>query len=66
MDFSRKDVDIANKIYGYSKGAAMGRSKHPRKGVKMDRTTEDITAPVPPEVMKHYKNINVDIYIYYL
>ena len=32
VDFGRRDVKIANKIYGYSKGAAMGRFKHPRKG----------------------------------
>ena len=39
----------------------MGRFEHPRKGVKMDRTTEDIVAPVPPEIMKHYKDIHLDI-----
>ena len=49
----RQDVNIANKIYGYSKGATMGRFKRPHKGVKMDRTTEDITAPVPLDIMKH-------------
>ena len=41
VDFGRGDVKIANDIYCYSKGAAMGRFKHPCKGVKMDRTTED-------------------------
>ena len=66
VDFGRRDVNIANKIYGYSKGAAMGRFKHPRKGVKMDITTEDIAAPVPPEIMKHYKNIHFDIDILFL
>ena len=35
VDFVRQDVNIANEIYGYGKGAAMGRFKHPRKGVKM-------------------------------
>ena len=39
VDFGRRDMKIANDIYGYSNGAAMGRFKHPRKGVKMDRTT---------------------------
>ena len=29
VDFGRRDVKIANEIYGYSKGAAMGRFKHP-------------------------------------
>ena len=47
IDFGRRDVNIANDIYGYSKGAAMGRFKHPRRGAVMDRTTEDIAAPVP-------------------
>ena len=47
MDFDRRDVNIANEIYGYSKGDTMGRFKHPLKGAKIDRTTEDIAAPVP-------------------
>ena len=50
VDFGRRDVKIANEIYGYSKGAAMGRFKHPRKGVKMDRTTKDDAAPLPPKI----------------
>ena len=36
VDFGRRDVKIANDIYGYSKGAAMGRFKYPHKRVKMD------------------------------
>ena len=35
VDFDRKGVNIANGIYGYRKSAAMGRFKHPHKGVKM-------------------------------
>ena len=31
VDFGRKDVNISNNIYGYSKGAAMERFQHPRK-----------------------------------
>ena len=27
----------------------------------MDRTTEDVATPVPPEIMEHYKNIHLDI-----
>ena len=61
VDFGRRDVKIANDIYGYSKGAAMGRFKHPRKGVKMDRTTEDLAAPVPSTVMEYYSDIHLDI-----
>ena len=41
VDFGRRDVKIANGIYGYSKGATIGIFKHLRKGVKIDRTTED-------------------------
>ena len=62
----RKDVKIANKIYGYSKGAAMGRFKYPRKGVKMDRTTEDVAAPLPPKIIEHYKDIHLNIDILYV
>ena len=39
----------------------MGRSKHPRKGVKVDRTTQEIVVPVPPEIIKYYKDIHLDI-----
>ena len=66
VDFGKRDVDIANKIYGYSKGAAMGRFKYPRKSVKMDRTTKDIGTPVPREIMKHYKGIHLDIDILFV
>ena len=51
----------SNEIYGYSKGLAMGIFKHPRKGVKMDRTIEDVATPVPPKIMEHYKNIHLDM-----
>ena len=44
----------------------MGRLKHPHKGIKMDRTTENIATLVPPEIMKHYKEIHLDIDIPYV
>ena len=66
VDFERRDVNIANKIYCYSKGAAMGRFKHPRKGVKMDRTTADVATPVPPTIMEHYRNVHLDIDILFV
>ena len=59
-------MNIANKIYGYSKGVAMGRFKHPRKGVKMDRTTEDVVTPVPPSIMEHYRDVQLDIDILFV
>ena len=66
VDFGRRDVNIANKIYGYSKGAAMGRFKHPRTGIKMDRTTEDVATPVPPTIMEHYRDVYLDIDILFV
>ena len=66
VDFGRRDVMITNKIYGYSKGVAMGRFKHPRKGVKIDRTTEDIVAPLPPNTIEHYKDIHLNIDVLYV
>ena len=66
MDFGRRDVNIANEIYGYSKGAAMRRFKHPRKGVKINRTTEEIVAPVPLEITNHYKDIHLNIDILFV
>ena len=61
VDFGRRDVKIANVIYGHSKGAAMGKFIHQFKGVKMDKSTEDVVIPVPLEIKKHYKNIHLDI-----
>ena len=66
VDFGRRDVKIANEIYGYSKGAAMGRFKHPRKGVKMDRTTKDVATPLLPKIIEHYKDIHLDIDILFV
>ena len=66
IDFGRRDVKIASKIYRYSKRAAMRRFKHPQKGVKMDRTTEDVAAPLPPKIIEHYKNIHLDIDMLYV
>ena len=39
----------------------MGRFKHTRKEVKMDRTTEDLAAPVSPTIMEYYSDIYLDI-----
>ena len=66
VDFGRRDVKIANEIYGYSHAAAMGKMKHPRKGQKMDRTSEYITSPVPPEILKHYRKVHIDMDILYI
>ena len=66
VDVGRRDVNIANTIYGYSKGAVMGRFNHLCNGVKTDRTTEDIATPVPPEITKHNKEIHLDIDILFV
>ena len=66
VDFGRRDMKIANEIYGHSKGAAVGRFRHPRQGVKMDRTTKDVTAPLPHKILEHYKDIHLDIDILYV
>ena len=65
VDFGRRDVKIANKIYDYSEGATMGRFKDPPKGIKMDRTTEDVATPLPPKILEHYKDMHIDIDILY-
>ena len=44
----------------------MGRFKHPQKGVKMDRTTELMAAPVPPTIMEYYSDIHLDIDILFV
>ena len=59
-------MNIANEIYGYSKGAAMGRFKHPHKGVKMDRTTEEVATSVPPSIMEYYIDVHLDIDILFV
>ena len=54
-------MKIANEIYGYSKSAADGIFKHPRKGIKMDRTTEDVAAPVLRKILEPYKLLNYKV-----
>ena len=51
IDFGRRDVKIACEIYGYSARAAMGKMKHPKKGHKMERVTEDTISPVLSSVL---------------
>ena len=34
--------------------------------MKMDRTTEDITGPLPSKIMEHYKDVHLDIDILYV
>ena len=65
-DFGRRDVNIANNTYSYSKGAAMGRFKHRHKSSKMGRTTEDIAALASPEIVKQYKDIHLDLDILFV
>ena len=66
VDFGRRDVKIANKIYGYSKGAAMGRFKYPRKWVKRDKTNADAAVSLTPKIIEHCKDIHLDIDILYV
>ena len=66
VDFGRRDIKIANKIYGYSTGASKGKMKHPRKGQRMDRTSDDVTTPVPQSILKHYKNMHLDMDILFV
>ena len=53
-------------IYGYSAGAAKGKMKHPRKGHKMERVTEDTISPVPSSLLENYKNIHLDIDLFFI
>ena len=39
----------------------MGKMKHPKKGHKMERVTEDTISPVPSSVLENYKIIHLDI-----
>ena len=66
VDFDRRDFKITNKIYGYSKGAAMGRFKHLQKAVKMDGTNKNVGIPLPSKIMEHYKDVHLDIDILYV
>ena len=61
VDFGRRDIKIANEIYGYSEQAAKGKTKHPRKSKIMDRISESVITPVPEQLMKHYQNIHLDM-----
>ena len=44
----------------------MRRLKDPLKGVKMNRTTGDLAAPVPPTIMEYYSDIHLDIDVLFL
>ena len=66
VDFGHRDVKISNEIYGYSNGEAMGKMKHPRKSQKIDRTSEDVSSPVPPQILKHYRKIHLDMDILFI
>ena len=50
-------------MYGYSKGEVDDKFKHPQKGIKMNRNTEDIIDPLLLKLVEHYKLIhfNTDI-----
>ena len=66
VDFGGRDENIANEIYGYSKDAAMGKLKHPRKGIKVDRNTEDVASPVLPTIREYYKGIHLDTDLFFV
>ena len=57
VDFVRRDVKIANEIYGYSKNAAMGKMRNTRKGQKMVRVIDELATPVPHDILEHYGNM---------
>ena len=39
----------------------MGRFKHPHKGVKMGRTTEDVATLVLPTIKEDFRYVHLDI-----
>ena len=65
VDFTKRDVRIAKDLLGYSEYAAKGKMKHPRKGVQMSDNTEKYSE-VPIEVLKHYKEVHLDIDVMYI
>ena len=66
VDFVRRDVKIANEIYGYSKNAAMGKMRNTRKGQKMVRVIDELATPVPHDILEHYGNVHIDIDIMFV
>jgi len=50
----------SNAIYGYNTDVIDDKFKYPRKGIKMDRTTKDVVALVPPKIMESY----LDVYLH--
>lgn len=44
----------------------MGKMKHPWKGQKIDRTSEDVTSPVPSQTLKHYQKVHIDMDILFI
>ena len=66
IDFGRRDVKIANEIYGYSTRASKGKMKHPRKGQQMDRMSEQLAITVPPNILNHYGTVHLDMDIMFV
>ena len=66
VDFGRRDVKIANEIYGYSKDATDGKFKHPCISIKIYRTTEDVAALISPKIMEHYSDLHLDLGIMFV
>ena len=63
FQFNRRDIRIANIIWGPSKGSLKGKSTA-RKG-KMD-SQDKVVEDIPPEVMNEYKDIHLDIDIMFV
>ena len=62
VNFTNHDVRIAKDFLGYSEYAAKGKMKHPRKGVQITKQYSD----VPKEVLKHYKEVHLNIDVMYI
>ena len=63
-EFNRRDIRIANKIFGPNRGAIRGKwNKRPNK---MERPGVEIATDVPEEVLSEYRDIHLDVDMMYV
>ena len=62
-DFNRRDIRIAEKIFGPNAAAMKGKTTNSKSKMEVQ---EKITTDVPEHILKEYKDVHVDIDIMYV
>ena len=62
-EFNRRDIHIANKIFGPNQGAL--REKWTKRPNKMERPGVEIATDIPEEVLSEYRDVHLDVDMMY-